>query len=50
MNSNISINLITLGKLLKRYKFTLIGKQEFIQAAQKRSIALYKFNRLARKK
>ena len=49
MNTCISINSISLGKLLKRYKLTLKGKQEIIKAAQKRYLTWSGLNRLARK-
>ncbi len=49
MNTCISINSISLGKLLKRYKLTLKGKQEIIKAAQKRYSTWSSLNRLARK-
>ena len=49
MNTCISINSISLGKLLKRYKLTLKGKREIIKAAQKKSSTLFLFYRLARK-
>ena len=48
MNTCISINSISLGKLLKRYKLTLKGKQEIIKA-QKRYSTWSSLNRLARK-
>ena len=49
MNTCISINSIALGKLLKRYKLTLKGKQEIIKAAQKKYSTWSSLNRLARK-
>ena len=49
MNTFISINSITLTILLKRYKFSLIGKYQIIKAAQKRYLTSTSFNRLARK-
>ncbi len=49
MNICISLNLIALGKLLKRYKLTSKGKQEIIKAAQKRYSTWSNLNRLARK-
>ena len=49
MNTCISINSISLGKLLKRYKLTLKGKQEIIKAAQKKYTTWSSLNRLARK-
>ena len=49
MNTCISINSISLGKLLKRYKLTSNGKQEIIKAAQKRNSTWSSLNRLARK-
>ena len=49
MNTCISINSISLGKLLKRYRLTLKGKQEIIKAAQKRYSTWSGLNRLARK-
>ena len=49
MNTCISINSISLGKLLKRYKLTSNGKQEIIKAAQKRYSTWLSLNRLARK-
>ena len=49
MNTYIFINSISLGKLLKRYKLTLKGKQEIIKAAQKRYSTWSSLNRLARK-
>ena len=48
MNTCISINSIALGKLLKRYKFPLKGKQEIIKAAQKKYSTWSGLNRLAR--
>ena len=49
MNNSISINSISLGKLLKRYKLILKRKQEIIKAAQKRYSTWSSLNRLARK-
>ena len=49
MKSYISINLKTLGKLLKRYKLTTKGKQEIIKASKIRSTTWSGLNRLARK-
>ena len=49
MNTFISINSITLGKLFKKYKLTSKGKQEIIKAAQKRYSTWSSLNRLARK-
>jgi len=49
VNTYIFINSISLGKLLKRYKLTLKGKQEIIKAAQKRYSTWSSLNRLARK-
>ena len=49
MNTCISINSISPGKLLKRYKLTLKGKQEIIKTAQKRYSTWVSLNRLARK-
>ena len=49
MNTCISINSISLGKLLKRYKLTSKGKQEIIKVAQKRYSTWSSLNRLARK-
>ena len=49
MNTCISINSITLVKLLKRYKLTSRGKKEIIKAAQKRYSTWSDSNRLARK-
>ena len=49
MNTCISINSISLAKLLKRYKLTSIGRKEIIKAAQKSSSTWSSLNRLARK-
>ena len=49
MTTCISLNSIALGKLLKRYKLTLRGNQEIINAAQKRYSTRSSLNRLARK-
>ena len=49
MNTGISINSISLAKLLKRYKLTSIGRKEIIKAAQKSSSTWSGLNRLARK-
>ena len=49
MNTCISINSISLGKLLKRYKLTLKGNQAIIKAVQKRYSTWPSLNRLARK-
>ena len=49
MNSNSAKNLITLGKLLKRYKLTTRGRQEIIKVAQKRSTTSPGLKRLTRK-
>ena len=49
MNTCISINSISLGKLLKRYKLTSNGRQEIIKAAHKRYSTWSSLNRLARK-
>ena len=49
MKTCISTDSIALGKLLKRYKLTLKGKQEIIKAAQKRNSTWSSLNRLARK-
>ena len=49
MNTCISINSISLGKLLKRYKLTSKGKQEIIKVAQKRYSTWSSLDRLARK-
>ena len=48
MNTCISINSIALGKLLKRYKLRLKGKQEIIKAAQEKYSTWSVLNRLAR--
>ena len=49
MNTCISINSISLAKLLKRYKLTSIGRKEIIKSAQKSSSTWSGLNRLARK-
>ena len=49
MNNCISINSISLGKLLKIYKLTSKGKQEIIKEAQKRYSTCSGLNRIARK-
>ena len=49
MNSYISLNSKSLGKLLKSYKLTSRGKQAILKAAQKRSTTWSGLNRLARK-
>ena len=49
MINDISLNSIALGKLLKRFKLTSKGKQEIINAAQKRYSTRSSLNRLARK-
>ena len=49
MNTCISINSISLAKLLKRYKLTSRGRKEIIKAAQKSSSTWSSLNRLARK-
>ena len=49
MNTCISLNSITLGKLLKRYKLTSKGRQKIIKAAQKRYSTWSGLKRLARK-
>ncbi len=49
MNTCISINSISLGKLLKRHNLTSNGKQVIIKAAQKRYSTWSSLNRLARK-
>jgi len=49
VNTCISINSITLGKLIKRYNLTPKGKQVIIKAAQKKTSTWSGLNRLARK-
>ena len=49
MNNCFSINSITLGKLIKRYKLISKGKKEIVKAVQKRSSTWSVLNRLARK-
>ena len=49
MNSYISINSKILEKLLKGYNLTIIGMQEIVKVAQKRSKTYSGFNRAARK-
>tara|TARA_Y100000739_G_C20444285_1_gene389304 strand:- start:252 stop:437 length:186 start_codon:yes stop_codon:yes gene_type:complete len=49
VNTYIFINLITLVKLLKRYKLTSVLKQLIIKAKQKKSSTWHGLNRLARK-
>ena len=49
MNSFISINSITLSKLLNRYKFTLRVKQEIIKEAHKKFTTWFGLNGVARK-
>ena len=47
MNSYISINSKTLGRLLTRYKLTTRGKRKIIKAAQKRYKICFGLNKLA---
>ena len=49
MKSYSSINSKNLGKLLKRYKLTIRGKEEILKAVKIRSITWSGLNRLARK-
>ena len=49
MKSYSSINSKNLGKLLKRYKFTIRGKEEILKAVKLRSTTWSGLNRLARK-
>ena len=49
MNTCISANSITLGKLLKRYKLKSRGNKEIIKAVQKVSSTLFGLNILAKK-
>ena len=49
VNSNISINSKILGKLFKRYKLSIRGKQEIVKTAKIKSTTWSGLNRLARK-
>ena len=49
MNTCISLNSISLGKLLKKYKLTSKGKQEIIKADKKRFSTWSSLIRLARR-
>ena len=49
MKSYSSINSKNVGKLLKRYKLTIRGKEEILKAVKIRSITRSGLNRLARK-
>ena len=49
MNTCISINSITLEKLIKRCKLTSNGTQGIVKAAQQRSSTWSVLNKLARK-
>ena len=49
MKSYSSINLKTLGKLLKRYKLKIRVKEEILKAVQKRSTLHSVLIKLARK-
>ena len=49
VKSYISINSKILGKLLKRYKLTIRGKQEIVNTAKIRPTTWFTLNRLARK-
>ena len=49
MKSYSSINSKNLGKLLKRYKLTIRGKEEILKAVKIKPITWSGLNRLARK-
>ena len=49
MKSYSSINSKTLGKLLKRYKLTIRGKEEILKISKIRAKTWSGLNRLARK-
>ena len=49
MKNYSSINSKNLGKLLKRYKLTIRGKEEILKASKIRSTTWSGLNRLARK-
>ena len=49
VNTSISINSISLAKLLMRYKLTSIVRQEIIKAAQKSSSTWIYLDRIPRK-
>ena len=49
VNTLISNTLISIGKLIKEYLFSWIGKMEVIEVARKITSTLYGLNRLNKK-